>query len=133
MNRRIIAAVDDLFFASKIRGTAEQLGIRSDFPKSAEAIIAEATRDAPALLLVDLHAKFCDPFALAERFKQDQQLRGVTIVGFFSHVQTEMMQRARRAGLDQVLPRSVFSKRLAEILRGDLRNDDLNGKVVEEK
>ena len=119
MNRRIIAAVDDLFFAARIRGTAEQLGIRADFPKSADAIFEESKRDTPALLIVDLHARLCDPFALAESFKQEAQLRGIPIVGFFSHVQTELLQRARQAGMDYVMPRSAFTRKLPEILRGE--------------
>ena len=119
MNRRIIAAVDDMFFAARIRGTAEQLGIEADFPKSADAILDEARRDAPALVVIDLHVKLCDPFALAERFKQDASLRARPIVAFFSHVQTELMHRAQQAGIDYVMPRSAFTKKLPEILRGE--------------
>ncbi len=119
MNRRIVAAVDDLFFAAKIRGTAEQSGIETEFPKTADAIFAPDGRDAPALVIIDLHAKLYDPFALAERLKADVQLRSVPIVGFFSHVQTELLQRARQAGMDYVMPRSSFTKKLPEILRGE--------------
>jgi hypothetical protein len=42
----------------------------------------------------------------------------VPVVGFFAHVQTELMQRARAAGFDEVLPRSAFVARLPDILRG---------------
>ena len=39
MTRHIIAIVDDLFFASKIRGTAEQLGVTTSFPRTADAVV----------------------------------------------------------------------------------------------
>jgi len=44
----------------------------------------------------------------------------VPVVGFFSHVQTELQRRAEEAGFDHVLTRSAFTKRLPEILSGEL-------------
>ena len=40
MERNIIAVVDDLFFASKIRGTAEELGVTVRFVRNIDAILA---------------------------------------------------------------------------------------------
>jgi DNA-binding NarL/FixJ family response regulator len=40
----------------------------------------------------------------------------IPIVGFLSHVQTELAQRAQAAGCKQVMPRSKFTMSLAEIL-----------------
>lgn len=120
MNRRVVAAVDDMFFAARIRGTGEQIGVSVELMRSADAIVEAATRDAPALVIVDLHAQRIDPFALARRMKADHHLRAIPLVGFFSHVQTELSKRAQEAGFNHVLPRSAFTKRLAEILRGNL-------------
>lgn len=119
MNRRIIAAVDDIFFAAKIRGTAEHLGIPVDFARSIDALVESAERELPDLFIVDLHSQRCEPFALIERLKADANLCAVPVVGFFSHVQTELQQRANEAGIDRVLPRSAFTKRLPEILQGE--------------
>lgn len=122
MNRRIIVAVDDLFFAAKIRGTAEQFGMRTDLLKTADAVFEASAKGDTALIIVDLHAKFCDPFELAARLKGDARRRGIPVVGFYSHVQTELKRRAGQAGVDCILPRSVFSQRLPEILRGITNN-----------
>ena len=48
--------------------------------------------------------------------KVDERLRAVPLVGFFSHVQTALRRRAEEAGYDRVMPRSAFTKHLAEIL-----------------
>jgi len=121
MMRRVVAAVDDLIFAARIRGTAEQLGVRIDFVKSVEAAIESAGAERRVdLVIADLHAQRIDSFALAERLKADESLCGVPLVGFFSHVHIELMHRARASGYDHVLPRSAFTKRLVDILRGDL-------------
>ena len=55
----IIAIVDDLFFASKIRGTAEQVGTRVQFVRSIPAAIEKARDDGPALIIADLNAGCC--------------------------------------------------------------------------
>ena len=44
---------------------------------------------------------------------------GIRVVGFGPHVDDELLAAARRAGFDEVLPRSVFFHRLAAILSAD--------------
>jgi len=120
MNRRVVAAVSDMLFASKIRGTAEHLNVTVDFARSADALFDSAKTDVPSLIILDLHDARLDPFALAARLKADEQLRSVPLVGFFSHVETELQRKALEAGVEHVLPRSVFTRRLGDILAGNL-------------
>src|ERR1700687_1003 len=119
MPRLVIAVVDDLFFAAKIRGTAEQLGFAFKFARTAEALTEAARRDLPSLIICDLHSQKVDPNGLAKLLKADEQLRSIPLVGFFSHVQTELQREAEQAGFDQVWPRSAFTKHLPEILSGE--------------
>lgn len=119
MNRRILAVVDDMFFASKIRAAAEAVGVEISFPRSKEALVEKARESAPQLILVDLHNQKLDPVALAKELKGNEELGGIQLVGFFSHVETQLRQNALAAGFDQVLPRSVFSKDLPKILTAD--------------
>ncbi|MCA1555742.1 MAG: response regulator [Acidobacteria bacterium] len=120
MKRRVIVAVDDLFFAARIRTMAEHLGVEVIFPRSLEALSASATEDALALVIVDLHLQRYDPFLIPSSLKNnDDGLPATPLVGFFSHVQTELQQRAEDAGYDRILPRSAFTKRLPEILSGN--------------
>ncbi|HEX8130278.1 MAG TPA: response regulator [Pyrinomonadaceae bacterium] len=120
MKRRVLVAVDDLFFAAKIRTAAEHLGIEVLFPRSLDALGEASQGIAPALVIVDLHLQRYDPFAVARWFKSDEALSETPLVGFFSHVQVELQRRAGEAGFDHILPRSAFSKRLPEILQGHL-------------
>jgi CheY-like chemotaxis protein len=120
MNRRVMAAVGDLLFASKIRGTAEQLNVTAEFARSADVLFDAAKTEVPSLIILDLHTEQLDPFALVERLKADEQLRVVPVLGFFSHVHVELQRRAKEAGFDHVLPRSAFTQRLPEILKGEI-------------
>ena len=114
----VIAIVDDLFFASKIRGTAEHVGARVQFSRSIADALAKARDEAPALIIADLNATCCDVLELARALKRDDGLSGVPLLGFFSHIQTELQQAAVAAGYDRVMPRSAFTKNLAQILSG---------------
>jgi CheY-like chemotaxis protein len=117
MAQHVLAAVDDMFFASKIRGCAEQAGVDVRFVKNVDAAVESARPERPALIIVDLHWQRGDPFELAASLKTDERLRDVPLVGFFSHVQTALQQRAKQSGYDRVMPRSAFTKQLPEILR----------------
>jgi PleD family two-component response regulator len=118
MKRVVVAAVDDIFFAAKIRTTAEHLGIEMNFPRSLEDFVAKVRQSAPALVIVDLHLQRYDPFAIASILNEDVELSETPLVGFFSHVQTELQRRGEAAGFNRIWPRSAFTKRLPEILQG---------------
>ena len=119
MTRIVIAVVDDLFFASKIRGTGEQVGVTVRFVRSADALAEAARRDQPSLIICDLHSQKIDPNELAKQLKADEQLSSIPLLGFFSHVQVELKKQAEQAGFDRVLPRSAFNAQLIQILEGD--------------
>ena len=121
MSEIVIAVVDDMFFASKIRAVAEAVGVEISFPRSREALVEKAHEAKPQLILVDLHNQKLDAVALAKYLKSDERLREVPLVGFFSHVQTELQRNALEAGFDKVVPRSVFSRDLPNILTGFTR------------
>ena len=120
MSRIVLAIVDDLFFASKIRGTAEEVGVTVKFARNAAAMLAAARRDHPDLIIFDLNSERTDPADLARQLKADEQLRSIWLLGFFSHVQTELQQQAEAAGIDRVMPRSAFARDLPELLSGRL-------------
>ncbi|HEV8589118.1 MAG TPA: hypothetical protein VGQ72_09600 [Pyrinomonadaceae bacterium] len=118
MSRTIIAIVDDLFFASKIRGTGEQVGARVVIVRSIANAVQKARDEGPSLVIVDLNVGCCDSMELARALKGDDNLTAIPLLGFFSHVQTELQQAALAAGYDHVMPRSAFNKNLPEILTG---------------
>jgi DNA-binding NarL/FixJ family response regulator len=113
MSHIVIAVVDDMFFASKIRAVAEAVGTEIIFPRSKEALMQKVREAKPRLVIVDLHNQKIDPNELAK------ELPGIRLLGFFSHVQTELQRKAIAAGFDQVIPRSVFARDLPEILAAD--------------
>ena len=115
----VLAAVDDMFFAAKIRGAGEAVGVNVRTARTTEKFFEKLKELNPAIIIVDLHSENCDPFAIAQKLKDDGSLNDVPLIGFFSHVHTELMERAIAVGYDKVMPRSAFSSKLPEILKGN--------------
>jgi PleD family two-component response regulator len=112
----ILALVDDLMFASKIRAAAGQSGVTLSFARSSAAAIEEMRRTVPSLVIFDLNNPRTDPLGTIGVMKADPSLASIPTVGYVSHVQADLIDAARRAGVDEVLARSAFSERLPAIL-----------------
>ncbi len=112
----VLAVLDDLMFTSKIRTAATQLGVPVAFARSLDAAVAEMRKAAPAVVILDLNSSRIDPLSIVSTMKSDPALSAIPTVGFVSHVQSDVIQAARQAGVDEVLARSAFTMRLAEIL-----------------
>ena len=109
---RVIALMDDLFFQMKLAETAKQLGVEVKVATNGEALMA-LMESAPKLVIVDLNAR-SQPLLTIEKLRQVR--KDIRVVGFLSHVQTELAAQAQAAGCDEVLPRSSFTQNLAAIL-----------------
>ena len=113
---RILAAVRDLFFVGKITAAAKRVGVPVEFVQG-ETEVIQKTDSSPAMLILDLNDPRLNPIQLIARLKADPQRKQVRVVGFLSHVLEDLKREAHQAGCDVVLPRSVFSQNLDELLR----------------
>ena len=116
MTRRIVAIVDDMFFASKIRATAEAIGVEIAFPRTRESALEKITQTQPQLIVVDLQNLRFDVIEFGSELKAKPETQSIPLMGFFSHVEVELQKMAISAGFDRVIPRSVFARDLASIL-----------------
>ena len=112
----ILAILDDLMFTSKIKTAANQLGATVTFARSSEAALAEMRKNAPSLVIFDLNNARTDPLGTVAAMKRDPSLAAIPTMGYASHVQTDVIDAARKVGVDEVLARSAFTQHLAEIL-----------------
>jgi PleD family two-component response regulator len=114
--RRILAVLDDLFFRVKIEDAAKRAGLAIDFVKSEKEAFEKAAQD-PLLIILDLNCLSVQPLALIAALKANEATRGVSVLGYVSHVQVELKQKAHDSGCDTVLARSALSQNLPQILR----------------
>ena len=116
---RIAILVDDMFFAAKIRGAAQNAARDIVSVKSLEQL-EKMLDDPPAMVIVDLNSERVDGVAAVATLKRQPAMKSIPIIGFLSHVQVDLKVAAESAGCDYVIPRSLFSMKLPDIVGGDL-------------
>ena len=104
----VLALVDDVLFHAKIQAAAAPRGVEVRFAKTLAQ--AQDAGEAAAVVMVDLHLTSAEPLAVVRALRQ--QRPAVPIIGYGSHVHTELLAQARAAGCTSVLPRSAFVQQL---------------------
>jgi CheY-like chemotaxis protein len=112
----IFCVVDDLIFSIKISTAAKALGVNIYFERAPDMVVPRIREKKPSLVIFDLNSAKLRPIDAIAALKTDPELRHIETLGFVSHVQTDVINAARKAGVDEVLARSAFAERLAEIL-----------------
>ena len=124
-----IVLIDDLFFQAKLLETAKQTGTTVETVATGDQLVKAAAANPAALIIVDLNARQ-GALEAVDQLCNGRGLRlqpdGISnapdnprrVIAFLSHVQTDLAERARAAGCQDVMPRSKFTQDLAAILRG---------------
>jgi CheY-like chemotaxis protein len=118
-NSRIFAFIEDLFFMAKIQETARKLNVKVEFVKTDKDLAEKMGQNGdekPSLIIFDLNNSSAKPLTLIPKLKSKLK-KGTSIIGFLSHVQGDLKQKAHEVGCDMVLPRSAFSQNLPQLLR----------------
>lgn len=108
----LLVAVRDLLFRSKIQAEADRLGIPLRHAPRTRPLSESAREPGVEAVIADLS----EPGVL-EEVRIAKRAGGPRVVGFLGHLQTDLMQAAREAGVDEVLTRGEVVRRLGEVLR----------------
>lgn len=106
----------DLFFTSKVTGTAQALGLRVEAVDDIASAAVRLPAGDIACVLLDLGIP---RVSVADLFAAMPAAARVPIIAFGSHVNVELLEAARSAGAE-VMPRSQFASTLPDILRRHL-------------
>lgn len=109
---RVVAYMDDLFFQMKLAETAKQLHVEVKVAATPDALL-QLMDPLPKFVIVDLNARNT-PLEAVEKLRAQQPT--LPVIGFLSHVQTDLAAKAKAAGFQQVMPRSQFTANLPQIL-----------------
>jgi PleD family two-component response regulator len=115
-NKKILAVVSDLFFSVKINDAAKRAGLLVEFVKDQDEVLLKAM-SLPTLIIFDLNFESVDPLGIITKLKSSAELKNISVIGYLSHVQGELKQKAHETGCDMVLARSAFSQNLPQILK----------------
>src|SRR4030095_16909083 len=113
----VVCVVDDLIFSIKISTAARQLGVPMYFERLKQNVLQTIRDKQPSLVIFDLNSGRLAPIETIALMKNDPALQAIRTLGYVAHVDSETIDKARAAGIDQVLARSAFSDRLREHLK----------------
>jgi PleD family two-component response regulator len=114
--KKVLAVVEDLMFTVKINEAARRSGLHVDFVKS-ETDAIEKAKERPLLIIIDLNSGAVQPLKLIAKLKGSAETKAISVLGFISHLDGELKQKAQEAGCDMVMARSAFSQNLPMILK----------------
>ena len=111
----------DLFWATKIKKTAESQGLPCRPVRSLEMLQSRLADSPVRALLVDLDSPelSLDLVRALRGMDQADPLdpeRKITIVAFGPHIATDLFESARQAGADRVLARGALERNLDQVL-----------------
>ena len=117
----IVALLKDLFFISKIREITQQLDKNVFFIKNDIELNnfldsnGKINYENIDLIIIDLNFNDIKPLETLQKLKSNETLKNKKITAYCSHVQTDLMNKAKEFGIE-VMPRSLFTKKLMNIL-----------------
>ena len=115
-SKRVLAVVSDLFFSVKLSEAAKRNGLAIEFVKDGGELIEKA-KSRPTVIVFDLNFEAVEPLKLISQLKGSTETRGVSLIGYLSHIQGELKQQAQEAGCDMVMARSALSQNLMQIFK----------------
>lgn len=114
--KRVLAVVNDLFFSVKLTEAAKRSGLALEFVKEGKLVLEKAG-EKPSLIIFDLNFDAVEPLKLISELKGQPVTKGISLLGYLSHVQVDLKQKAQEAGCDMVMARSAFSQNLPQIFK----------------
>lgn len=109
----------DLLWATRIKSTAESVGVAARPVRTLEMLEARLADSPVHALVVDLEAGDTG-IGLIERLRGEgasDDERAITVLAFGPHVMTDLFERARASGADRVVARGGFAAQLPQILK----------------
>ena len=111
---RVLALMPDLLFGSKVQAALTAAG--HDVEVTGDELAARVGAPGADVLVVDLTTDAIDGSTLVESMRVDGELGATRTLGFYSHVDVAVRERALDAGFDLVVPRSRMNREAAELV-----------------
>jgi DNA-binding NarL/FixJ family response regulator len=122
---RVLALTRDLLFGSQVQGALTLAGneveLVADERRLRELLVADridSDRPPAHVLVVDLTDGELDGAGVLESLAREELLGDMRSLGFYSHVEAAARERAERAGVELVVPRSRMAREGPALVAG---------------
>ncbi len=118
---RALVLTADLLFGSNVQGRLAAAGHEVELAAGEDALRDALLRGAggePLVVIADLTARALETVQSVRELREEGFLRGVPLLGFYSHVEPAVRELAEGEGFDLVVPRSRMAREAAQLLQG---------------
>jgi len=116
MTRKVILAVNNMIFTSKIMSILDNLEAEGIKAIRSDDIFAKAQEMQPDLIIMDLNLNGIEAPSLINKLRSYKSTRGIPIVCYSPHVLADQMRAAMKAGATEVLTNTKMTSRMGRIL-----------------
>jgi DNA-binding NarL/FixJ family response regulator len=116
---RVLALTADLLFGSRVQGALVAAGHDVELIVDGGRLrdrLADGAAPEADVLVVDLTDAQLDAAAVVAALNGEGELDTTRTLGFYSHVEADARERAERAGVELVVPRSRMAREGAELI-----------------
>jgi len=112
MSPAVLIVMDDIFLRPRIESQVTRAGYgvvgKGKHPDLPSAVAATK----PRAIVVSLQSTSFDVFASIQRLRADPANQGLAVLGFCQHERSDLADRGRAAGCDQVVTNGYVSQQL---------------------
>jgi DNA-binding NarL/FixJ family response regulator len=122
MTRKVILAVNNMIFTSKIMSVLDTLEAEGIKAIRSEDIFSKAQEIQPDLIIMDLNLNGIEAPSLINKLRSYKNTKQIPIVCYSPHVMADQMQAAVKAGATEVLTNTTMTSRMSRILGKYIHN-----------
>ncbi len=122
MNKKVILAVNNMIFTSKIMSVLDHLEAEGIKAIRSDDIFTKAQELQPDLIIIDLNLNGIEAPSLINKLRSYKATKQIPIVCYSPKVMADQMDSAMKAGATEVLTNSKMTSRMNRILGKYIEN-----------
>jgi DNA-binding NarL/FixJ family response regulator len=122
MNKKVIIAVNNMIFTSKIMTVLDRFEAEGIKAIRSDEIFTKAQELKPDLIIIDLNLNGIEAPALINKLRSYGATEKIPIVCYSPHVMADQMKAAMTAGATEVLTNSKMTNRMGQVLGKYINN-----------
>lgn len=116
MNKKVIVAVNNMIFTSKIMSVLDGYDAEGIKAIRSDDIFSKAQELKPDLIIIDLNLNGIEAPSLINKLRSYRATKGIPIVCYSPHVMADQMKSAIKAGATEVFSNAKMTSRMNQIL-----------------
>lgn len=112
----ILAAVNDIFFYTKLRDALKPHGYQLERARSQQDLPDRIATVLPAAFVLDMNDPGLDGLKALEAIRADARFKDLPILAFANHEEVGTWHQAKRFGVTKIVSRNEFSSRTRDLV-----------------